>query len=232
MKIAFFVEGYTEQKLIRDLCLYYYGEKNISFALFRIRGGNKVPVTVVLDEQYTASSGNPEYTVNIYDCCGFTTLRSMILHQAQSLYNNGFDKIVGFRDVHPDERKDIPKLRMMMPLRVPQRPIQKHFHLCVMETEAWFIADEKHFLRISTTLTNDFIKDRTGIDIKTVNVEDDIDFPAETLNNIYNLAGESYEKTLVSINRTINSLSMFDFFDELPEKIPSLKLLISYIEGS
>ena len=230
MKVAFFVEGYTEQVLIKNIALYNFGEKDLSYALFRLRGGGKAPFNVIIDERHEATSGEPKFTVHIYDCGGLTTLRSMILRQATSLYNNGFQKIVGIRDVHPDERKDIPKLKMAMPYGVPQKPIQKFFLLCVMETEAWFIADEQHFIKISDKLTADFIKKNKGIDIKTIDVES-IDLPAATLNEIYSLAGESYEKTVVSINRTVEALDIFELLTNLKSKISSLNEFLDHLEN-
>jgi hypothetical protein len=230
MKVAFFVEGYTEQHLLKKIALYNYGEKDLSFALFRLRGGGKKSTfEVLLDEKHDATSGSPKFSMNIYDCGGFDRLQSLILRQETSLHNNGFDKIVGIRDVHPDERKDITKLRMFMPYRIPQKPIEKHFLLCVMETEAWFIADEKHFIKISETLTSEFIRNSLGIDITTVDVET-FDLPASTLNDIYNLAGESYDKTLPSISRTIDSLDIYELLTNLRYKITGLNEVLNHLD--
>jgi hypothetical protein len=99
-----------------------------------------------------------------------------------------------------------------------------------METEAWFIADNQHFLKISNQLTNSFIKTISGLDVQSVDVES-IDCPSDNLNEIYKYAGESYEKTRRSIKRTIDSLDLFSFFCILPDKIPSLKSLIAEIEN-
>lgn len=229
MKIAFFVEGYTELQLIKRLAIYYYGLDDLSYTLFKLKGGNKIPVSIRLIENYQAKSGNPKNTINVYNCGGFTSLRSMIVHQRNSLHNNQFDKIIGIRDVHPDDRSQIPKLKMLLPCRIPQKPIHINFILCVMETEAWFIADENHYLKISPTLTKSFIKSKTGIDIDNLDFES-IETPADKLNEIYNHAGELYEKTDVSLQRTIDALDLYNFIIDLPEKIPSLKEFITEFE--
>jgi hypothetical protein len=230
MKIAFFVEGYTEVLLIKELALYYYSENDLSFALFKLRGGSKVPVSISLDERHDATNGTPKFTFHIYDCGGLSSIRSMISHQRNTLYSNNFNKIIGIRDVHPDDRIQIPKLRMELPFRVPQKPIPTKFLLCIMETEAWFLAENQHFLKISDQLTNSFIKTKTGIDLQLIDVES-IDNPADKLNEIYSYAGMSYQKTKNSIKRTINSLDLFAFFCILPDRIPSLKALITEFDN-
>lgn len=231
MKLAFFVEGYTEVLLIKELALFNYGENDLSYVLYRLRGGNTIPVRIIRDEFYNAKAGVPKYTFHIYDCGGLYSLRSMINHQRNSLYNSGFNKIIGIRDVHPDERAQIPRLRMQFRSRMAQKPIPTAFLLCVMETEAWFIADYQHFLTISNDLTTEFIEINTGFDLKTLDVES-LDTPAETLNEIYNCAGESYEKSIDSIGRTVNSLDLFSLYCILPDNIPSLMELISEIDDS
>ena len=60
-----------------------------------------------------------------------------------------------------------------------------------METEAWFIAE-------SPLLTRDYINARIGIDIETINVES-LDIPADILNDIYSLAGETYKKEMLRL---------------------------------
>ncbi len=231
MKLAFFVEGYTEVLLIKELALFNYGENDLSYGLFRLRGGNNIPVSITKDDFCNAKKGTPKYTFHIYDCGGLDNIRSMINHQRNSLFINGFEKIIGIRDVHPEDRNQIPKLKMDLPYRMAQKPIPTAFLLCIMETEAWFIAEHEHFLKISNQLTTEFIKTKTGIDIKTIDVES-LDTPAETLNEIYSHAGESYEKNMISIKRTINSLDLYTLYCILPDKIPSLMSLIYEMDDS
>jgi hypothetical protein len=111
-----------------------------------------------------------------------------------------------------------------------QKPIPTVFLLCIMETEAWFIAEPDHFLKISPLLTKEFINERIGINIETIDVES-LDTPAYTLNEIYSIAGETYDKTNASIARTINSLDLITLYCILSERIPCLQALITEIEN-
>lgn len=232
MKLAFFVEGYTETVLLKKIFLFIYGIDNLSFALFKLRGGNKIPIRVELNERYEPANNNPKYTFHVYDCGGFNSIKSMISHQRSSLWKNSFSKIIGIRDVHPSERAEIPKLRRDLPFRVPQIPIPTVFILCVMETEAWFIADYQHFLKISNLLTIEFIKSKTGLNLENIDFES-IDCPSQKLNEIYGHAGESYQKELFGcIDRTLDTLDLFNLCCVLPEKIPNLREFISQIEGA
>ena len=231
MKLAFFVEGLTELVLIKNLALYYYGEDNLTYVLYQIRGGNKIPVSVSIEEKHIAKNGIPKITFFIYDCGSLTTIRSMISHQRDSLHNNGFSKIIGIRDVHPESADKIPKLIMDLPLRIPQKPIPTKFLLCIMETEAWFLAEQNHFLKISDKLTLEFIKTSIGIDLNTINISS-LPTPSDTLNHIYSIAGKSYKKNRKSITRTLNALDIYEIFEVLPNKYPDLKALITEIENN
>ena len=228
MKIALFVEGFTEMLLVKNIVLYNYGAANVSFYLYKLRGGNKIPVRITLREQHEATSGTPTHTFHIYDCGGLSTIRSMINHQRNSLHKNQFNKIIGIRDVHPEDKATIPLLRKQLPYRVPQKPIPTSFLLCIMETEAWFIAEEAHFQKISPTLTKQFILQSTGIDIDTVNVET-FDCPSDKLNEIYSHAGETYDKTEASIQRTVDAIEIINLIEVLSHRIPGLKEILDEI---
>jgi hypothetical protein len=228
MKIALFVEGFTEMLLIKNIVLYNYGEANVSFHLYKLRGGNKFPVRVTLREEFEATSGTPTHIFYIYDCGGLSTIRSMIDHQRTSLHKNDFNKIIGIRDVHPEDRSAIPLLKRQLPYRVPQKPIPTSFLLCVMETEAWFIAEGAHYEKISPSLTKEFILEKTGIDIDTFDVES-FDAPADKLNEIYSHAGEVYDKTEGNIKRTVDAIEIINLIEILSKKIPGLEEVLSEI---
>ena len=99
-----------------------------------------------------------------------------------------------------------------------------------METEAWFIGDFSHFEKIDGNLTPEFILDQTGIDVKSINVESEIDAPASQLNAFYELVGKNYEKNLTSLSRTVKSLDYPYMFFELPSRVSKLKELIDLVE--
>lgn len=226
MKRAFFVEGYTELQLIKRLAIYYYGEQNINFALYKLRGGNKKPITVTLVENHTTTSSN---TIFVYDCGGFVSIKSMVLYQRASLQKNNFEKIIAIRDLHPNSHTEIPKILLELPYFVPQKPIPIKFLLCVYETESWFIAEHKHFLNISNQLTKQNILQAIGLDLDTTDVEQ-LNTPSKYLDDIYKIAGMNYTKNQADILRTINSLDLFDFFEVLPTKIHWLGVFLNELK--
>jgi hypothetical protein len=52
----------------------------------------------------------------------------MISHQRNTLHDCNFNKIIGIRDVHPDHRSQIAKIKMELPFRVPQNQYQLYFY--------------------------------------------------------------------------------------------------------
>lgn len=228
MKIAFFVEGFTEQLLIKELSVFYHGSNNLTYSLYKLRGGSSVPLRISLVEKHEAADKKSDLVFNIFDCGSVDNIKPMINHHRNSLYKNSFSRIVGLRDVIPLTKDDIANLLIDFPYKMAQKPIPTVFLISVMETEAWFIAEPNHYLKISPLLTKEFISTELGINIETLDVES-IDRPAETLNKIYSLAGKTYDKTQ-DISRTVSSLDLFTFYCLLPDRISRLKDLINELE--
>ena len=139
-KIAFFVEGLTEQTFVSKLLTELFGTKNICITNCKIIGGSKSKqrILVINSESKTCST---KYFVMIYDCSGDGAIKSNILERRESLVSSGFTKIFGLRDIYPEFSKaEIPKLKKYLYFRVPQKDISISFILSIMEIESWFIA--------------------------------------------------------------------------------------------
>lgn len=229
-KIAFFVEGYTEQFFLYKLLVAIFNRADLSVQLVKMTGGKQGPVQ---REELNSGLNTEEasYFILIYDCTGETNVKSYILDQKDSLYKSGYSKILGIRDVYPNcSRSDIEKLKRGLLYRVPQKEIPINFILVIMEIEAWFLAEATHFSKISKELTSSFIKENFQFNPENFNTEN-IDEAANMLNNIYESVGSSYEKSKFSIDRTINCLDMGDLYLAVKDRIPSLEELCNVIDG-
>ena len=145
------------------------------------------------------------------------------------LVAQGFETILGVRDVYPDTTyANIPLLRNGLRLYLKASPIEVKFVLSVMEIETWFIAEHTHLQKLHSSLTPSLIKSRLGFDPST----DDIQLrphPTEDLDNIYHLAGLKYAKNKNRVQRTVNVLDYERIYLELPAKLPDLKTLVDTI---
>lgn len=229
-KIAFFVEGYTEQFFLEKLLLEIFSERKISIEIQKMKGGKNIPISFSSIKS-TVATEDTEYFVLIYNCGGDANVKSYILERRLDLAKAKYSKIVGLRDIFPDfERKDIHELKYFLNYKVPQKEIKIEFVISIMEIEGWFLSDYTHFEKINSDLDSEKITSFLGYDLKEYNTEL-IDAPANCLNNIYGLSGEKYEKTKISIDRTVEAIDYSEIYFESRKRINSLNDLILSFEG-
>jgi len=228
-KIAFFVEGLTEQYFIENLLKEVFNQNKLAIQVKKIKGGSKIPITITEISSPTLTD-LIEYYVLIFDCGGESTVKSYILDQRESLIKSGYSKIVGILDVFPNfSRTEIHDLRYGLNYKVPQKEVSIKFVISIMEIEAWFLAEEIHFSKINALLTADYIEKNYGFNPSTYNTELR-DEPANDLNNIYQLVGECYSKNKISISKTVEALDYSNVYFKIPSRITSLKELITEID--
>lgn len=229
-KIAFFVEGYTEQEFLKRLLEEIFGQKKVAIEVKSARGGSRVAVSYTTIKSAIATD-ETKYFVLIYNCNGDSGVKSYILEQRESLISAGYSKVIGLRDVYPDvERKDIYKLWYGLNLRVPQKPVPISFVLSVMETESWFLAEDTHYERINHQLTVDFIKSNCNFNPLAISSEN-VDQAAELLKNIYQSVGMTYKKEEFYIDRTINALDFSNMYFTVRNRNVSLDNIIRECEA-
>ncbi len=234
-KIAFFVEGQTEQLFINKLLIEIAGQKNIAIDLRQWRGGSSTPKQEIFIPQtlsYTIPQ-SPIYEALIYDCGGDDKVKSDILDQITNLASNGYEEIIGIRDLFPLPLTDLRKLESGLQFIPPNsRPLPIPFQIIVAvnEIEAWFLAECSHFERIDSKLTNLFIRSIVPFDPCT----DDMTLrlnPAIDLKTIYQQVGKSYTKSINQVERTVNCLDYANLYLNVKNSITKLNDLISKIDN-
>lgn len=217
-KIALFVEGETEAYFVQKLIKEIARRDSVSFNTFKGYGGQKVPR--VFSSLGQSLARNEQYKANIYISSTDNRVNQDIIDQMQTLKANGFNVIVGLRDIRgqkndgtPITLADLPNLETAN-ARLFASESNVFSLLAVMEIETWFISEVDHFQRISSNLTEILIKANIpliGVDLYNDDLTQ-INEPAETLNKIYNLIGESYDKSKVKRERTIDALDMANMY--------------------
>ena len=97
-KIAFFVEGYTEQYFLEKLLFEIFSERKISIEIQKMKGGKNIPITFS-GIKSTVITESTEYFVLIYNCGGDSNVKSYILERRLDLAKADYTKIVGLRDI-------------------------------------------------------------------------------------------------------------------------------------
>lgn len=228
-RIAIFVEGLTEQILVRHMLEKVMHDKHIAIQAVKITGGHntRLSFTVMHAAKVARDTG---YYVLIYDCGGETNVKGYLMTQRDSLVGKGYSCIIGLRDVYPNfSHSEIPRLRKGLNFRIPQKGAVTRIFLAIMETEAWFLGEYTHFRKVSQKLTPEYIEKRLHFNPKTGNMERRGQ-PAHDLKRIYRLVNHDYTKKRSKLNSVVEKLD-FDFFtNRLAGKMESLGDFVKQLE--
>ena len=228
-RIAIFVEGLTEQILVRKMLQRVLDENRIAIQAVKITGGHHTRMSfTVMRAAHVAE--HTDYYVLIYDCGGETNVKGYLMMQRQSLVDKGYSCILGLRDVYPNfTHADIPKLKKGLNYQVPQKGAMTHIHLAVMETEAWFLGEYTHLMKVSQRLRPEFIEKHLGFNPKRENMEER-ECPSDDLRRVYRLADHDYTKKRNRLNSVVSKLDFNFFTHRLSNKMTSLGAFVRTLE--
>jgi len=216
-RIAVFVEGMTEQVFVQKLLIEMAGRQRITIHTTEARG-NRSSRAIVLQGY---SEARTQYYALICDCGADNAVASDIIDNYNGLLRQGYDLVLGLRDVHPARSHQIPEIRNAISKVLPRGKVPVHVVLAIREIEAWFIVEDRHYPSIHAELSEELIRAELGLDTATVDAES-IQCPAETLHAIYQLRGRGYRKSKRHVERTVNALDYERLDVELSNRIPSL----------
>ena len=230
-KLAFFVEGLTEQVFIKKLFLEIANKNALHIETGRFDEGGRSGRPRRLTQFSVAKPGiGIEYFVLIYDCSGYERITSDIRDRYDGLVGEGFSLIIAVQDVRPRALSDVPEIRRFFRELVRQDPIESLLILAVMEIEAWFIAECSHFAQCHPSLTLDMVIASLGYDPCTHDLQS-VNEPCEDLRRAYTLAGSGYNKSRAHVQATVEALDFATVYLDLPTRFPDFASLIVSIEG-
>ena len=169
MKVAIYVEGITEAGFVYRLIREKYQDR---WTDFRLECSNLDPKSAE-DDLWDYGDENSEDFFLIYDSCSDGSVSSDMLDRFQNHQKNGFDKVVGLRDVFSERYTElygqtalkesvdafVKDMRAALKEKDPDGFIQLRF--AIMETEAWLLAMSDVFSRIDPKLDSDWLLEKT-----------------------------------------------------------------------
>jgi hypothetical protein len=220
-KLVIFVEGWTEQALVREYLLQWFAYENVSidcFSLFNNKGMRAAP--------YSHKSPTPQYYFQIINGGGDKRVNDLLIEETPRLKNEGFDKIIGLRDMLSEEYRTqitkhevndavIDKIKKAQ-WRTIERILNQQVsdvYLCyaIMEAESWVLGLSEFLELIDERLTIAFIHDNLGINLVDIDPEKTIYNPTTILKRIYQLVGKTYDKHQGEIDAFIKHLTKRDY---------------------
>lgn len=228
-RLAIFVEGLTEQILVRHMLQSVLGKKRIAVQTVKITGGHNVRMSMTVMKAAHVER-DTEYYVLIYDCGGESNVKGYLLAHYEKLVSTGYDMLIGLRDVYPNFTRDqVRRLIYGLNFGLPRKKITCRIYLAIMETEAWFLGEYRHLKKVSRILTPEFIEKHLGFNPKTGNMEER-EHPADDLKAAYRLAGHDYTKKRDRLQAVVSKLDLPYFTGDLARRMPSLGLFVEALD--
>jgi hypothetical protein len=213
MKIAIFVEGQTELIFVRDMLLMLFEHTNIHLECYNLFTDTKRDKA-----EYAVLNPEAEFCFEINNIGNDNRVLQAILNREQHMWNLGFDRIIGLRDMYSRNYKET-LAQKGLPNAIDtainqafitgtnstiqkqaKQPDKIFFHYSIMEIEAWILGMYFIFEEFDGLLTSEYIKEKLGFDLTEANVAEAFFRPAEILGNILDLSAEKYEKSKSDIN--------------------------------
>ena len=222
-----FVEGITEILFVKKVLEQLVDLDKVYIEHRKIEGGSSVP-RYVMRLSGEKKVTKEKFYILLLDCGGDKQVLSRILEEHKGLYDDGYAKIIGIRDVRPDfTYVEIPRLQAAIKLQLQKILIPVEFILSTMEIEAWFLAEHSHFERYDAALNINAINTLLGFNLLQCDVTT-IANPSLELNRIYNLVGRTYDKS--KENPTIKALDFSFICNGFENRVPQFHELLSSLK--
>lgn len=222
-KIAVFVEGQTEQILVREFLICMYQYTNVGIECYSLRSDHLKSVPYHYPDNDEVFRRSQENFYMIIDAGSDNAVVSGISKRNERLYNEGFEKVIGLRDMFCDEyhkRTDNRKIkREVNEFFIAKQDEVKSYiphsdivFICfaIMEVEAWFLGLPTLFTKIDPCLTVDYIKKELKLDL-SLDPESTHYHPAKEMGRIYRLVGKTYDKHVTDVTSIVNKIDREDY---------------------
>jgi len=215
-KIAIFVEGQSELVFIRNLLRQLFDNSSIVFDCIKLHGSQTV------DIPYKHCPPEPTAYFQIINVENDSKVLSAIKEREQKLFQNGFSKIIGLRDMYSKEYRK--RVEGCINDEVNNKFVESHdnvisfmsspekisFHFSIMEIEAWWLGMETLFEKVDSRLNSQFIGEYLDFFLESIDPETSFFHPAETLKQILALVNIPYDKKLGQVESITSKISIED----------------------
>jgi hypothetical protein len=229
-KIALFVEGQTERIFIIEFLNQLFSEHKKVIKTHEMR---KLHHNITIKNITTDDP--KEYFIVIYDCGTDDKVKSDILDNYEKLQKAGFNHIIGLQDYfNPKRRKKgitVQQLKKGLNFGLEQI-IPTEIFLAIQETEAWFIAEDKHYEVIIPDFSIDRINAIAGISIQADDTGK-ISHPTVVLDKIYKAGGRTsgYSKHEYVVKEIVSKLDFTNLYLNVRRRNNNLNELLTCLDG-
>ncbi|WP_027003806.1 hypothetical protein [Hugenholtzia roseola] len=221
MKTAIFVEGQTELVFVREYLLKRFDYQDITLDCYTLFTDSNFHPT-----EYALPNENATHHFQIINVGNDNAVITRILRREKYLWNSGFNRIIGLRDMYSKSYRELVKEVGIIDLNLneefkqstkeliskkSEKPNQIDFAFAIMEAESWILGFRNCFEKISPLLSVKYIEEQLGFNLETIDPETTFFHPAKTMEQIYSLADKTYKKSKGNIEAIMASLQKVDF---------------------
>lgn len=214
-KIAVFVEGQGEQVFVRNLLFQLIEPSKFSFDCIRLRAGN------LEQAPYSFANPNAEVYFEIINVEGDRQVLKIIRKREERLFEKGFTKIIGLRDMYSEQyKKNSTSIndevtqkfieRANKVIATMSQPDRISLHFAIMELEAWWLSMYNLWRKIDSRLTPSFIEDNLGYNLALVNPQTEFFHPEVEVARVLKLANSSYDKQFKEVEGITSKIEPTD----------------------
>lgn len=205
MKTAIFVEGQTELVFVREYLLKKFDYQDIAIECYTLFADSNFHPT-----EYAFPNEIATYHFQIINVGNDNAVVTRILRREKYLWNAGFSRIIGLRDMYSKSYRETAKEIGVIDFDLneefkqstkeqiankAEKPNQINFTFAIMEAESWILGFHHCFEKINPLLTVQYIEEQLGFNLETINPETTFFHPAKVMEQIYGLANENYNKS-------------------------------------
>lgn len=200
MKYAVYVEGLAEMLFVADVLQKYsdYDPNNVGFRCITLNNDTYSYVSYPIQGDETSTNFYQIVNVN-----NDNLVVSKLKEDIPRLVEQGFEVILGLRDVYGDlyknfvkeqviDRGVIAEMHAAQSEQIANDTVTTRMHFAIMEYEAWMLALIENFV-VSHGSSIDAIEQQLSLDLHS-DIEDTVFHPYNWVQKIYKLMNESYHK--------------------------------------
>lgn len=222
IEVAVFVEGHTELIFMREYLLKMYDYQNVSIECFTLFTDGNFNET-----EYPFPNVDAGFYFQIINVGNDNAVLSRLLNREKYLWNMGFHKIIGVRDMYSKAYREAVQNGVInedinlkfvegAKITIQSKSVNAqniHFCYAIMEVEAWILGLKNCFTHLDAKLNAGYIAQKLGYHLDLIDPEVTFFHPASNIGDIYNLVGKTYSKSKGDINAIMNNLQKHHFID-------------------
>lgn len=216
-KVAIFTEGQLGLIFVRRFLLTFINNSLLSFECLKLISDREHEVP------YTYRNPNSQLHFMIIDAGNDSKVLSAIKDRENFLFNKGYEKIIGLRDMYSAEYdRRSPRVindevsrqfikESWTTIRGMTHPEKIIILFSIMELEAWFLSMYSIFRKINPVLSVEYIERKLGMNLRTVDPEKTFYKPSIQLKKVLNLCGIRYDKGKDDLEMVTSKMESKDF---------------------